>query len=100
MPICRRLFKQDVCLDVSFARDNAGRSIPARMAIIAITTSSSINVNPLRGREGGSWEKGSATVISVFMSRLIMEYCSLALFELVDRETFTKHSFLIFYEHY
>src|SRR6185369_11980453 len=29
------------------ARDNAGKSIPARIAMIAITTSSSINVNPI-----------------------------------------------------
>jgi uncharacterized glyoxalase superfamily protein PhnB len=27
MPICRRLFKQYVCLDFSFARDNAGTDI-------------------------------------------------------------------------
>src|SRR5260221_2555608 len=44
MPICRRLFKQYVCLDFSFARDNAGRSMPARIAMMAITTSNSIRV--------------------------------------------------------
>jgi len=46
------LFEQDVCLDFSFRADNAGRSMPARIAMIAITTSSSINVNRGRTRRG------------------------------------------------
>jgi len=40
------LFKQDICWPFDFARDNAGSNIAARMAMIAITTKSSINVNP------------------------------------------------------
>ena len=44
--ICFMLLRQDVALAFSLARDNAGRSIAARMAMMAITTSSSINVNP------------------------------------------------------
>jgi hypothetical protein len=35
----------------AFARDRAGKSIAARIAMMAMTTSSSINVNPLRGCE-------------------------------------------------
>src|SRR5688500_129965 len=45
MPICRRLFMQDVFFDFSFAAESAGRSRPARIAMMAMTTSSSISVN-------------------------------------------------------
>src|ERR1051326_6688645 len=44
---CRRFAEQLALLPFSFARDKAGKSIAARMAIIAITTSSSIKVKPL-----------------------------------------------------
>src|SRR5439155_24408591 len=44
MPICRRLLMQLADLPFSFAFANAGNNIPARMAMIAMTTSSSINV--------------------------------------------------------
>src|SRR5437773_2801479 len=83
-PICRRLWKQDVCLDTSLARDNAGRSRPARMAIIAMTTSSSINVKPQRGLEGASWENGFVPGMSVFTSRSPMQDWRLALFEWLE----------------
>ena len=36
------------CLAFSYALESAGKSIPARIAMIAITTSSSIKVNPFR----------------------------------------------------
>ena len=40
------------------ARDRAGSSIAARMAIIAMTTSNSINVNAARARPPGPWAPG------------------------------------------
>lgn len=38
-----------VCLALAFALLNAGNNIAARMAMMAMTTSSSIKVNPRRG---------------------------------------------------
>ena len=49
MPIWRRLLRHTVARPDSFARLNAGSSSAARMAMIAITTSSSISVNALVG---------------------------------------------------
>src|SRR6266487_6097795 len=46
IPICFRWLAQVIRLARSFARDNAGNSIAARMAMMAITTSSSIKVKP------------------------------------------------------
>src|SRR5579859_4467392 len=48
MPIWRRLFKQLVRWDLDLARLSAGKSIAARIAMIAITTSSSIRVKAER----------------------------------------------------
>jgi hypothetical protein len=48
IPICRRLFRQAVCLAFAFALAKAGNSMAARIAMIAITTNNSINVNPPR----------------------------------------------------
>src|ERR1051326_2997924 len=45
MPTCRKLFLSWVRFAISFARASAGSNIAARMAMIAITTSNSINVN-------------------------------------------------------
>src|SRR5260370_42397615 len=46
------LFLHGIRLAVPFARQRAGRSMPARMAMIAITTNSSISVNArARARE-------------------------------------------------
>src|SRR5438132_816522 len=85
MPICRRLFKQDVCLDFSFACDNAGRSMLAKIAMIAITTSSSINVKPRSGRKKTSCGNGNGPGFGmrVFTSPLLMDACWLALLELL-----------------
>jgi len=47
-PTCRMFDLQTARWDFSFARPSAGRSIAARIAIIAITTSNSINVKPSR----------------------------------------------------
>src|SRR5579872_4131102 len=48
MPNWRRLLRQDICLAFSLARASVGSSIAARMAIMAMTTSSSIKVNAHR----------------------------------------------------
>src|SRR6516225_6200260 len=48
MPICLRLFEQDIRLAASRTLCTAGRSSPTKTAIIAITTSNSISVNALR----------------------------------------------------
>src|SRR5437879_1447545 len=41
---CLRLLTQLICLALSFARDRAGSNMAARIAMMAITTSSSIKV--------------------------------------------------------
>src|SRR5436190_1242888 len=46
MPICFSLFRQLIRCARIFARVNAGRSSAARIAMIAMTTSNSINVKP------------------------------------------------------
>src|ERR1700691_1192241 len=43
---CFWLIKQVACVAFSLARANAGSNIAAKMAIMAITTSNSINVKP------------------------------------------------------
>jgi hypothetical protein len=45
IPSCLRLFRHKEDLAISLALFNAGSNIAARIAIIAITTRSSINVN-------------------------------------------------------
>src|SRR5687767_3810360 len=45
--ICFKLLMQLISDALSFALDKAGSNIPARIAIIAITTNSSMSVNPL-----------------------------------------------------
>src|SRR5438128_1072878 len=45
------LFMQVMPVAFVFAFDKAGRSIPAKMAMIAITTKSSMSVNPCRWAE-------------------------------------------------
>src|ERR1035437_1616204 len=42
---CFRLFRHWICFALSFTLARAGRSMAARMAMMAITTRSSINVN-------------------------------------------------------
>src|SRR3954465_625006 len=48
MPNCFKLLTHEIRLAASLALLNAGKSIPARMAMIAITTKSSISVNAER----------------------------------------------------
>src|SRR5215469_10310677 len=47
-PTCRKLFMHWVRLPRSWADDNTGKSIAAKIAMIAITRSNSINVNASR----------------------------------------------------
>src|SRR5438067_2088826 len=54
MPICLLLDRQVVARAFSRAWAKTGNRIAARMAIIAITTRSSINVKPNRLRDGRS----------------------------------------------
>src|SRR5882757_1264179 len=46
MPICFMLFMHEVCLAFALARARAGKSNDARIAMMAMTTSSSIRVKP------------------------------------------------------
>src|SRR5262245_42502366 len=62
MPIWRRLLMQEVCWPLDLARDNAGKSMAAKMAMIAITTSNSIRVKARRGRFS------LETVVGLFIS--------------------------------
>src|ERR1051326_4466898 len=55
---CFRLFRHCVVLALALARASAGRSIAARMALMAMTTNSSIRVNPERSRSPGrDWNR-------------------------------------------
>jgi hypothetical protein len=49
-PIWRMFDAHDVWRALTFAELNAGKSSPARMLMIAITTSSSINVKAARSK--------------------------------------------------
>ena len=44
--ICRRLLKHAACCALRFELASAGNNIAAKMAIMAMTTSNSIKVNP------------------------------------------------------
>src|SRR4051812_16754559 len=46
MPIWRRLLRQAMRLALDFARERAGRSMPARIAMMAMTTRRSMSVKP------------------------------------------------------
>src|SRR5439155_22322793 len=59
-PHCLRLLAHCALRALALARDNAGSNIDAKMAIIAITTSNSINVKPRPGRRRG--EENSALI--------------------------------------
>ena len=46
MEICRRLLIQAACCPLALAVARAGKSMPAKMAMMAMTTSNSMRVNP------------------------------------------------------
>ena len=59
MPICLRLLTQLIRLAASRAACTAGKSSAINTAMIAMTTSSSIRVNPLLSRDGGRGASGA-----------------------------------------
>src|SRR5436309_11196706 len=65
IPICRRLLRHCVILACSLARDNAGRSRLARMAIMAMTTKSSTSVKPLGRMQRDCFQRYRATTLHV-----------------------------------
>src|SRR5213595_3787704 len=64
IPTCRRLLRQAIRRALHLAEASAGRSMAARMAMMAITTSSSIRVKACRervckcGKSGRLFSKG------------------------------------------
>ena len=52
IPIWRKLFRHAVCLARALAFESAGKSMAAKMAIMAMTTSNSISVNASSSRFG------------------------------------------------
>src|SRR6266487_4849305 len=54
-PSCFRLFRHMIPCALVFAFANAGTSKPARMAMMAMTTSSSIKVKPGQELNPGDW---------------------------------------------
>jgi len=64
MPSWRMLFMHAVCFGFAFCLGERGQSMLARMAIMAITTNSSINVKPLL-REFWNLRRGSKSYSSV-----------------------------------
>src|SRR6266581_4861735 len=50
MPICRKLFRHEVRSAFALAFAKAGSNMAARIAMIAMTTSSSMSVKPCRQR--------------------------------------------------
>src|ERR1035441_7781646 len=62
---CRLLFMHCTPCAFSLARDNAGSSSAARIAMMAMTTSSSMSVNPRAGR---AWRRVNKPGVLVFMN--------------------------------
>src|SRR5215510_377878 len=56
-PICFRLLVQLICFALSLALERAGNSMLARMAMMAITTSSSMRVKPTLARRAFTTKK-------------------------------------------
>src|SRR2546430_2313226 len=68
MASCRWLFMHWIPCALHLARAKAGRSMAARIAIMAMTTSNSINVNPLEWR--GRFIVNSREFIRLFIRPL------------------------------
>jgi len=74
MPTCRILLMQPVCLAFCFALARAGNSIAARIAMMAITTKSSIKVNAPRNpleRRQPRWDFNSKTFIFMMQKNIL-----------------------------
>ena len=68
--ICLVLFMQDIACALYFALANAGNSIAASIAMIAITTSNSIKVKPIAGaRKAGFRSRQSNRLLSESVMR-------------------------------
>ncbi len=59
--VCLKLFVHEIFRALSFALANAGRSKPAKMAMMAITTNNSMSVNAL--------------IVYLVKPRFIIPYC-------------------------
>src|ERR1017187_1999780 len=69
IPICFLLLKHWACWAFLFAEASAGRSIAARIAIMAITTSNSINVNaPACGTQRARRRRKNCRIIILFLN--------------------------------
>src|SRR5204863_1226575 len=73
MVICFLLLRQLVRLALHLALERAGKSIAARMAMMAITTRSSIKVNAERGARSAECGVRARFCVSLFI--LIPFYC-------------------------
>src|SRR5437899_6318462 len=74
MPIWRLLLRHWICLAFDFARASAGRSRPARIAMMAMTTSSSMRVKAVVRPDGwrkaffivrGNWKQNSISQLDL-----------------------------------
>ena len=72
------LFVQDVFRACSLALERAGSNIPARIAMMAITTSNSIKVNPVRldvlWRERGELQLSSFPTATSMQKIFLIRY--------------------------
>src|SRR2546425_558729 len=73
MPIWRKLFRQAVCLALALALASAGNNIPARMAMMAMTTSNSMSVKPK-----SSFDFGERVFMYVFWFGQIQAECAVS----------------------
>ena len=67
MENCRRLFRHAVPWAAAFALESAGMSMPAKMAMMAMTTSSSMSVNARRVADEG-WKLALERWSNFFMA--------------------------------
>ena len=88
------LFKSIVWFALSFAFDKAGNCIPAKMAMIAMTTNSSIKVNADDGKQFRFWPRGLFE--SVDFIRRIEPHSSFRCL-LVNRVSNSPRTRLLFY---
>src|SRR2546425_13032170 len=72
---CRKLLEQAVTLVLHLARESAGNSMAARIAMIAMTTSNSIRVNA-RGRGIRECRDRHRCNFSFILTRLLGDYGS------------------------
>src|SRR5512146_383658 len=64
-PHCFMLFMQVIACALDLALERAGSSIAARMAMMAMTTSSSMSVKASKRERLAGWFSGTATMVSL-----------------------------------